>query len=167
MRIIPICFSLHGNCVIVASSSILLYLKSQPDPNAIEAPEKSYLFVSASQLADAGSGLFTSIAIYRDEIIARFKGELLSARQAATRAANNKDLYFIEMPDGRILDSMKVSCFARYANDASGFAQPLHKNNSRIALDDTGQVCIMATRNIKAGGEIFCSYGKRYWEKHR
>lgn len=70
------------------------------------------------------------------------------------------------MVDGSIMDSMKIKCFAKYANDATGYLNSNFRNNANIALDEQDNVCIIARRSIKTGEEIFCSYGKRYWKKH-
>jgi SET domain-containing protein len=134
--------------------------------NTIEAKESDYLFVAPSQLPNSGSGLFTAIAIYKDEVISLFKGEILTPLQAKLRANKGNDKYFISLPNGNMMDSMRVSCFAKYANDAEGFSKSSFKNSAKIALDDNNQVCIIATRNIKVNEEIFCGYGKAYWKKH-
>ena len=34
-------------------------------------------------------------------------------------------------------------------------------------LDDDDNVCIVATKKIKSQQEIFCSYGVKYWKKHK
>lgn len=136
------------------------------DNNTIEAHERDYLYVANSQLVDAGNGLFTAINIYKDETIALFTGELLSDEEAKERAQNNKNGYFIKLLSGSILDSMNTECFAKYANDATGFEGSLLKNNAKIALNEDNNVCLTAIRRIKAGEEILCSYGKSYW-KHR
>ena len=70
------------------------------------------------------------------------------------------------MLDGSIMDSIKSDCFAKYANDAMGLGTSVFKNNSRIALDENNNICIIANKMIKSGDEIFCGYGKRYWKKH-
>ncbi len=134
--------------------------------NEIEAAEADYLYIQPSQIPGSGNGLFTAIKIYKDEIIAVFKGEILTDAQAKLRVQNHKDQYFINMLDGSIMDSIKTKCFAKYANDAEGITKSDFKNNAKIALDDNEQVCIIAKRNLKTGEEIFCSYGKRYWKKH-
>lgn len=134
--------------------------------NTIDALEADYLYKKLSQLTNAGDGLFTAIDIYKDEIITVFKGEILTNKEAEKRALEGNDKYFINLLDGSIMDSMDVACFAKYANDASGFANSNFKNNAKITLDDNDKVCIQATRNIKANEEIFCSYGKKYWKKH-
>jgi hypothetical protein len=135
-------------------------------PNSIEAAEADYLYVSTSQLPNSGKGLFTAIDIYKDEVISLFKGEVLTELQAKLRANKGHDQYFISLPNGTMLDSMRVSCFAKYANDANGSTQTVFKNSAKIALDENNEVCMVATRHIKVNEEIFCSYGKAYWKKH-
>ena len=133
----------------------------------IEAPESDYLYIQDSQIPNAGKGLFTAIDIYPNEIISLFKGEILTDEEAQKRVSEENDRYFINMLDGSILDSMNVDCFAKYANDAEAFSKSTFKNNSKITLDDDDNVCIVATKKIKSQHEIFCSYGVKYWKKHK
>ena len=133
----------------------------------IEAPESDYLYIQDSQIPNAGKGLFTAIDIYPNEIISIFKGEILTDNEAQKRISEGNDRYFINMLDGSILDSMNVDCFAKYANDAEAFSKLEFKNNSKITLDDDDNVCIVATKKIKSQHEIFCSYGGKYWKKHK
>lgn len=137
------------------------------DSNKIEAAESDYLYVKESQIPHAGNGLFTAIRIFKDEIISVFKGDILTDAQAEIYANEGLDRYFINLLDGTIMDSMNVDCFAKYANDASGFSTSVFKNNAMIALDENDNVCLIATSNIKEGQEVFCSYGKEYWKKHK
>lgn len=132
----------------------------------IDSKEKDYLYIMESQIPGSGKGLFTAISIYKDEIISLFKGKILSDTEAQRRISQGEDAYFMNLPDGTILDAMKVACFAKYANDASGLVKTGYKNNAVITLDEDGNVCIVANRNILVGAEIFCSYGKGYWKKH-
>ena len=133
----------------------------------IEAPESDYLYIQDSQITNAGKGLFTAIDIYPNEIISIFKGEILTDNETQKRVSEGNDRYFINMLDGSILDSMNVDCFAKYANDAEAFSKLEFKNNSKITLDDDDNVCIVATKKIKSQQEIFCSYGVKYWKKHK
>jgi hypothetical protein len=142
-----------------------LWLKMM-DSNTIDAQESDYLYIQTSQLPDSGKGLFTAIAIYKDEIVAVFKGEILSDSEAEFRVQSNNDQYFMNLLNGKILDCKNTECFAKYANDAAGFSKSDYKNNAKISLDDEGNVCLIATRKIKSGNEIFCDYGKQYWKKH-
>lgn len=137
------------------------------DQNTIQAEESDYLYVAASQLTNSGNGLFTAIALYKDEIIAQFKGKILSDKEATIRINNAQDKYFMNLLNGKILDCMHTDCFAKYANDAEGFSKSDFKNNAKITLDDNNNVCLIAIKKIKSGEEIFCDYGKKYWKKHR
>jgi uncharacterized protein len=141
------------------------YVNSAPDK--IDAKESDYLYVSESHIPGAGKGLFTSISIYKDEIISVFKGEMLSDDEAKVRAKNGDNKYFINMPDGTIMDSMNVKCFAKYANDAHGLVKTKFKINSRIILDNYDNVCVVANRDIIIGEEVYCNYGKQYWKKFK
>lgn len=135
--------------------------------NNIGAPESDYLYKALSQIKDAGFGLFTAIDIYKDEIIARYKGKILNTVEIQHRVKVGKDKYFINLLEGNIMDSMNSKCFAKYANDANGSSKSKFKNNAVITLDEKDKVCLMALRDIRAGEEIFCSYGKIYWRKHK
>ncbi len=135
--------------------------------NIIEAPEEDYLYIKTSQIINSGKGLFSVIPIYKEEIIAVFKGNVLSQSQAQTIINKGEDQYFINLLNGKRLDSNPVECFAKYANDATGFSSSTFKNNAKIALDENKNVCLIALRNIKPNEEIFCSYGKKYWKKHK
>jgi SET domain-containing protein len=135
--------------------------------NSIEAPESDYLYIKSSQIKNAGKGLFTAIDIYKNEIISLFKGEIIANKEAKKRAELNEDKYFINLLDDSILDSMHTDCYAKYANDTAGLSKSNFKNNAKITLDEDNNVCITASRKIKSGEEVFCSYGKRYWKKHR
>jgi SET domain-containing protein len=130
----------------------------------IDAKETDYLFVQQSQLINAGQGLFTAIDIYKNELISIFKGKILTQQDANLRAQKNENHYFMNMIDGSILDCMHTYCFAKFANDAAHFAISSFKNNAIITLNEEQKVCLVATKKIKSGGEIFCSYGKAYWK---
>ena len=137
------------------------------DGNKIKANESDYLYINPSRISNSGKGLFTAITIYKDEIIAVFKGKILTETEAKAKAEKGNDKYFINLLDGTIMDSMPVKCFAKYANDATGFSKSDFKNNAKISLDESNKVCLIATRRIKQEEEIFCSYGKKYWKKHK
>ena len=134
--------------------------------NSIDANEEDYLYIQKSQIENSGNGLFTAIEIYKEEIISLFKGKILTNIEAESIVKHNEDKYFINLLDGKILDSNTVDCFAKYANDSNGFMKSKNKNNSKISLDEADNVCLIATKKIKSNEEIFCSYGKKYWEKH-
>ncbi len=129
----------------------------------IALAEADYLYVAESLLPQAGKGLYTAIRIYAGEIVAVFEGELLSDDDADLRRKANEDGYFIQLLNGKIMDSMHTHCLAKYANDAAGSPMLKVRNNAVIALNEQQQICIVATKNIRAGEEVYVSYGKAYW----
>jgi uncharacterized protein len=139
----------------------------QTSCDQIDANESDYLYVSESQIPNAGKGLFTAIPILKNEIISLYEGEIISNKEALRRAKKGLAQYFIDMQDGNILDSMNVECFAKYANDANGYVKSNFKVNSIIAFDENDNICLKAKRNIESGEEIFCSYGKVYWDNQK
>lgn len=136
------------------------------DNNAIQASEEDYLYIKLSQIENSGNGLFTAVDIYKEEIIAVFNGEILTDKEAKNRVDMGKDAYFMNLITGKILDCKNTECFAKYANDASGFRKSNFKNKAKITLDENENVCLVAIQKIKSGEEIFCDYGKKYWKKH-
>ena len=141
--------------------------ENREDDNKINTKESNYLFIATSQLPNSGNGLFSSINIHKDEIIAEYKGEILSNERALKRAKLGHDAYFVSMPNGDVMDSRKTKCFAKYANDVCGSVDSIFKNNAKIAFDDNDKICLIALKKIKEGDEIFCAYGFRYWKNQR
>lgn len=129
----------------------------------IDSPEEDYLYTDVSQIENAGMGLYTAIKIYKNEIIAVFHGEIINNSERKKRIEKNIHHYFVVLLNGKTMDSMSTDCFAKYANDANGTNRSLYENNSFISLDEKDRPCIVASRTLKAGEEIFCSYGDNYW----
>jgi SET domain-containing protein len=127
--------------------------------------EASYLFVKESQIPHAGKGLYVSVSKHKGDVVSFYRGEVLSYEEAENRAEKGEDGYFINMHNETILDSMHVDCFAKYANDAHGIEKSIFKSNTEIRLSGNPEMaCLVALRDIKAGEEIFCSYGRKYWK---
>lgn len=135
------------------------------DQNKIQAEESDYLYIKESQLSNSGNGLFTAIAIYKEEIIATFNGSIVPIEEIKSIIEKGNDRYFMNLPNGDTLDCMHTDGFAKYANDACGLIKSTYKNNAKIAFDENNNVCLIAIQKIKSGNEIFCNYGKLYWKK--
>lgn len=129
------------------------------DFDYIDLPEEEYLYHQKSQIPNAGDGLFTAIDIMKNEVISVYKGEILNGKEADIRKKAGDDGYFMDLPNGKILDAKNTEGFAKYANDARGTK---FKNNSVIAMDEK-KIVLVATKTIKSGQEIFTSYGNKYW----
>lgn len=142
--------------------------KENTSDEAIDAPEWDYLYTSPSHIPGAGLGLFTAISIYAGEHIARYTGRVLTDAVSDQLIAEGKDDYFLLLPDGRILDAGgDTKCAAAYANDAAGPVRIGRRNNACFDAVTQTHIVLLATRNIKAGEEIFCTYGARYWKKRK
>lgn len=137
-------------------------LPNNESDSAIPAPESDYLYVAASHIPNAGSGLYTAIMLFKDEVIAQFKGEIIDQDTFKLRTENGADNYFMNLPDGNTLDCGQTDCFAKYANDVVGTN---FKLNAYIGMDEHDNVCLFAAKKINPGAEIYCSYGKAYWDK--
>ncbi len=133
-------------------------------PEPINAQEADYLYWQVSGIANAGMGLFSAITIYKNEIIAIYTGKILMASEALLYIQKKQNAYFISLPNGNTLNANDDNCFAKYANDAEAFSNYAYKNNAQICFNESKQVCLVALQNIKAHQEIFCSYGKTYWQ---
>ncbi|MDB5257563.1 MAG: hypothetical protein JWM14_2258 [Chitinophagaceae bacterium] len=130
--------------------------------------EAEFLQVKESQIPNAGKGLFLYVEKKKGEVVALFRGEVLSYEKAEQRALKNEEGYFINMSNGTILDSMHVECFAKYANDAHGLGKSKFKSNAEIQLSGNPDIVyLVAMRDIKAGEEIFTSYGRKYWNNFK
>jgi hypothetical protein len=130
--------------------------------------EGTFLLVKESQIPNSGKGLFLRVDKRKGELVALFRGEVLTYEEAEQRAFKNEDGYFINMSNGTILDSMHVECFAKYANDAHGLGKSKFRSNSEIQLSGSPDIAyLIAIRDIKAGEEIFTSYGRKYWKNFK
>ena len=117
------------------------------------------LTVKSSQIENAGDGLFTEVPIKKGFIIAEFTGKVLTVEELE-ELTEEEQRYLIDI--GNDLTLFCKDCFAANANDAN-FGNSGFKTNSKIEMWKN-KVYLVATKNIKAGAEIFCSYGKEYWK---
>lgn len=123
------------------------------------------LIVKKSLLPNAGLGLFTTKAIKKDCKIIQYRGERIGNKKYRLRARNQQDHYLFYVRKNLCIDAMYTPQYkARYANDAMGMTRVKGiKNNSDYII--FGDKCfIVASKNIKAGEEIFVNYTKPYWD---
>jgi SET domain-containing protein len=121
--------------------------------------------VKKSSLPNAGNGLFVKIDFKKGEMITEYKGRRRTWAQVENDADNG---YIFHIDDDNVIDAQKnVNTFGRYANDAAGLHRVSGLRNNAEYIEESNRVFIRATRNIKAGNEVFVSYGKRYWKQVR
>lgn len=126
------------------------------------------LLIKKSRLPNAGNGLFTTKAIKKDSKIIEYRGEIIGYQEYRKRARKEQDHYLFYLSRKIIIDALHTPQYkARYANDARGFTKIKGlKNNSDYVI--FGEKCfIVASRDIKAGEEIFVNYTEAYWKAMR
>jgi SET domain-containing protein len=123
------------------------------------------LLVKRSKLPNAGKGLFTTKPIKKGEKIIEYKGEIIDWKEYTRRVDENKDGYLFFVNRKKCIDAYGTPQYkARYANDAHGISRSKGLKNNAY-YDVFGDKCyIVASRDIKAGEEIFVDYSKSYWD---
>ena len=123
------------------------------------------LLVKTSRLPKSGKGLFTSKAIKSGAKIIEYKGEMIPWKEYQKRVDNNEDGYLFFIDNKKCIDAFPTPQYkARYANDAEGLSQIKgFKNNCTYEVENN-KCFIVASRDIKAGEEIFVDYSKEYWD---
>lgn len=130
--------------------------------------------IMPSTIPNAGYGLFTQIDLAEGDFIALYNGEALTSEQKKKRyprADLTSYCYTVKKNDkGQeydvVVDAASTqSCLARYIND--GRDDPKYPTNAKYTPLSTAKGFIvpaaLATKSIKAGEEIFISYGVSYW----
>jgi len=124
------------------------------------------LSIKPSQLPRAGLGLFAEKDFKKGDIIVKYDGEKISWKECLKRnqAQELYGYYYLYINSRKCIDAQyTLWAKGRYANDAAGLSRVAGlRNNARYEVVK-GEVFITASRNIKAGVEIFVSYGRSYW----
>jgi hypothetical protein len=77
----------------------------------------------------------------------------------------NEDGYLFFISRKKCIDAFPTPQYkARYANDARGLSRVKGLNNNSVYEIHDNKCFIVATRDIKAGEEIFVDYTKDYWD---
>lgn len=125
------------------------------------------LKIKKSTLPRAGKGLFTTKDIKKGEIICEYEGEIITWKEAIRRNDEGINGYVYYISEMVCVDAYYAKkTFGRYANDAAGLTRKKGVRNNSVYHEVKRKVFIKATRNIRAGEEIFVSYGRSYWRHH-
>jgi hypothetical protein len=119
-----------------------------------------FLEVKPSTIPNSGMGLFTKADIPKGEGICEFTGKVITSEEADSLTPPESH-YLVGRSDGSILNVYNSDSPAIRANDAHGTR---FRNNSEIVEYEDGTLWLASTKNIRAGEEIFCSYGSDYWD---
>jgi uncharacterized protein len=124
---------------------------------------ENQLVVKTSTLPGAGKGLFTTEFIPKGSRIIEYKGRITTWKDVVNGKVFNGYVYYINR--NHVVDAMKrLKSLGRYANDARGLTRVKGINNNTIYVVEKKKVYMEAIKDIPAGGEIFVSYGKEYWD---
>lgn len=125
------------------------------------------LHIKTSKIPNAGRGCFAKRAFKAGELIAYFKGDVITMRKAnkISNSADPRKYYFVDLENGNILDVYDSPSLIKYANDAEGLTKMKGlSNNSEIRVCSNRKMAyVVATKNIPVGSEIFLEYGEEYW----
>lgn len=122
------------------------------------------LVVKKSTLSGAGKGLFTKKDIKKGERFLEYLGEIVTEAELDRRAEKDIFGYAFYISKKKCIDAYYTpNELARYANDAKGLSRVKGLNNNACYVVYRNSGWIKAERNIKAGEEIFVSYGAEYW----
>ena len=126
------------------------------------------LLVKKSTLPNAGKGLFTKRDIKKGERIVEYIGEIITEAELDRRAENDIYGYAFYINKKRCIDAYYMpEALARFANDAKGLTRIAGVTNNAEYEIWKNRGWIKATKDIKAGAEIFVSYGAEYWKDIR
>lgn len=125
------------------------------------------LVIKKSKIPNAGKGLYTTEPIKRGDQVIEYTGDIITWAECRKRneTLDGIGAYYFYVSDRKCVDAQNhLDSLARYANDAAGLVRIEGiRNNSRFEVIK-GKPFIIASRNIKAGEEIFVAYGKEYWQ---
>jgi uncharacterized protein len=123
------------------------------------------LLVKKSTLPNTGKGLFTKKDIKKGERIIEYLGEIITEAELDKRAENDIYGYAFYVSKKKCIDAYYTpNELARFANDAKGLIRVEGIKNNCCYEIWKNRGWIKAERNIKAGEEIFVSYGPEYWK---
>jgi Chromo (CHRromatin Organisation MOdifier) domain/SET domain len=119
--------------------------------------------IKKSTIADGGKGLFAARNYKKNEVIARYTGDLVSTD---TDDNYQGSMYVLELTEEVAIDAARTNTAeGRMVNDARGSG---HRNNARFSINQMNKTAVLrAKRNIKKGEEFFCSYGNIYFPAGR
>jgi uncharacterized protein len=124
------------------------------------------LYTKASQIPNAGKGLYTKKDIAKGDRIVEYTGRVSSWKDAYHQDGANPYIFFASR--NHVIDaSVDVNSLGRYANDARGLTRIKGLNNNCSFIKEGKRVFIEADKNIPAGSELFVGYGKEYWDTIR
>jgi SET domain-containing protein len=126
------------------------------------------LEVKKSKIPNAGKGLYTKRDIKKGERFVEYLGEIITDKECTRRAENDEYGYVFYISKNKCVDALHTpEALARYANDAKGITKVKGITNNASYNIWKKRGWIIADKDIKAGSEIYVSYGPEYWRDIR
>ncbi len=120
----------------------------------------NHLEIKKSTIPNAGLGLFATSNLKADTFICEYKGEIQYEIMSGP--------YVLELGKGKYLNgnsSINVGSYSNECHRNDKINCYCQGNNARLILNIDDRVYLRLTRNVKAGEEIFTSYGNSYWHQ--
>ncbi|OHW93182.1 SET domain-containing protein, partial [Colletotrichum incanum] len=127
------------------------------------------VILGKSQLEGCGYGLFTAEDIAQDEFVIEYTGELIVADEGVRREARRGEAFSIEKStsyvfslldyEGIWVDAAIYGNLSRYINHA---VENANVQPGILYVNGEFRIRFTATRNIKAGEELFFNYGENF-----
>lgn len=114
----------------------------------MDCRENNFLFVKDSDLH--GKGLFSQNNFSTGEIITKISGEIINADECVKRESEG-NVYIFWKSDDEYIDVSQVSCI-KFINHSCDF-------NCDIEEDESGNLVLIASKDIKSGEELTIDYG--------
>lgn len=108
-----------------------------------------YLFVKDSNVH--GKGIFTKVRIIKNQPIVIIQGEEINAAECIRRENEENNVYIFWKDDDTYLDASQTEKI-KYINHSC-------ECNCYIDEDETGNLILVAARDIDAGEELTIDYG--------
>lgn len=115
--------------------------------------------VAPSTIVGAGNGVFAVVALPAKRVLGWYRGVLLTQAQFDALYGTAHPTYVLEVGTGKFVDAVDPAHrnWTAMVNDARGTGR-------RPNCVFTAAGSLKTTRPIKAGEELFISYGAGYWE---
>jgi len=133
--------------------------KKRKTKQKIRGLTKDMYTIKTSTIPNAGNGAFANIFLPKGTVLGHYRGKKLSAKQY-DRLEDSSYVWELSSKNGPFyIDGKpeKYSNWLRYLNDSRDKRQNVEPYQSH------GKLYYRTIKNVKAGQELFITYGDDYW----
>lgn len=110
-----------------------------------------YDFIIVKESSLHGKGIFTKLPLNKGEIILTIEGEQIDAKECMRREEKENNVYIFWKDDNTFIDASKTDKI-KYINHSCDY-------NCYIDEDESGNLVLIASRDISEGEELTIDYG--------